>query len=289
MSNSANPGTEVSAFLNIAKDLSAANRRLYRAGRDYHIKKITVVSKNTPNLENRISFSTIPESWVSQMAWKRGFDTWRKMQADAIKQMSGDIKGTWDDFKVYMSPDHVGGTVLTPLDNGGNAYPAGEWVYTKLVSPDGTTGADEFHLTMLGDHSGSAGAWTRVGLIKSYGESRATVQDTDPNVPGTASDDPLVNVFDYGTTIDEVIDRMEVEGDGPPYEVASYPGDNSNTPKPLVAQDTTLIDGRAVVGGFVARCGMIEVESTSSIENDVFSILVEVAPGPYRGIKADVI
>ena len=282
-----NPDTEVSAFLNIAKDLSRANRRLYRAGKDYHIRKISIVSKDTPNMGNRISFSTIPDSWVARSAWKRGFETWRMMQAEATKQTAGDIRGTWDDFKVYMSPSHVGGTVLEPKDNGGNTYPAGEWVYTKLVSPDGTTGADDFHLTMLGDHSGSAGAWSRVGLIKSFGESRATVNDNEPNVPGTASDDPLVNVFDYGTTIDEVIDRMEVEGDSPPYDVASYPGDNTNTPKPLVAQDTSIVDGRATVGGFNAICGLIEVEATSALPNDVISILVEVAPGNYRGIAAE--
>ena len=125
MTMSSNAGTEVSAFLNIARDLSRANRRLYRAGKDYHIRKISIVSSDTPNGGNRISFSTIPDSWVSRNAWKRGFDTWRKMQLDATKQMSGDIRGTWDDFKVYMSPDHVGGTVLDAKDNGGNSYPVG--------------------------------------------------------------------------------------------------------------------------------------------------------------------
>jgi hypothetical protein len=35
--------------------------------------------------------------------------------------------------------------------------------------------------------------------------------------------------------------------------------------------------------------GLIEIESTSPIANDVYSVLVELAPGKYRGIKADVI
>ena len=59
--------------------------------------------------------------------------------------------------------------------------------------------------------------------------------------------------------------------------------------KPLVVQDTVLVDGRAVVGGFNAVCGLLEIESQSAVINDVISILVELAPGNYRGIGAEVI
>ena len=37
-----------------------------------------------------------------------------------------------------------------------------------------------------------------------------------------------------------------------PYNAADYPGDDGNGPKPLVFQDTTLMDGRATMGGFNA-------------------------------------
>lgn len=61
-------------------------------------------------------------------------------------------------------------------------------------------------------------------------------------------------------------------------------------PKPLVVQQTTLgADGRSTVGGFSAMCGLIEVEATSPIGEDVYSILVELAPGSYRGVAAEVI
>jgi len=55
LTNSGTPDTETSHFIDLARDLSRCNRRLYRAGRDYHVKKVTVVSSNTPNLGNRIS------------------------------------------------------------------------------------------------------------------------------------------------------------------------------------------------------------------------------------------
>ena len=290
VANSGTPGTETSHFIDLAKDLSIINRRLYRQGRDYHVKKITIVSSNTPNGSNRVSFATAPNGWVSRQAWRRGFKTWTKMNKHATSAVEGDVAGTWSDFKVYLTDDMRTGTLIpSSKDNGGNFYTQGEWNYSELISPDGTTSADPFYLHMLGAHVGSAGAWTSVGLVQSYGESRATVQFTDPSVPSTVSDDPLVNVFDDGTQTDEIIDDLEAQNDTPPYSHGSYPGDDTNGSKPNVVQDTTIVDGRATVGGFNALCGLIEVETTSAVPNDVFSILVELAPGSYRGIAAEVI
>jgi len=289
LTNSANPGTETSHYIDLAKDLSVVNRRLYRQGRSYHVKKITIVSSNTPNGGNRISVSTVPYNWVSQQAWKRAFDTWNRQNKEASQNLAGRIAGTWADFKVYLSQDHRTGTVLRPVDNGGNQYDLGEWVYSQMVTPDGTTSADSFELHMLGDHNGSVGNWNSVGLIKSYGESRATVQTGDPNVPSVASDDPLVNVFDYGTTVDEVIDDLEFSNDEPPYNIADYPGDDGNGPKPAIVQDTCLMDGRSTMAGFESLFGLLELESKSAVPNDTFSVLIELAPGKYRGIAAEVI
>lgn len=291
LTNSSNAGTETSHYIDLAKDLSALNRRLYRQGRDYHVRKITIVSSNTPNGGNRISVSTAPDSWVARNAWNRGFKTWRAMNAEATSQTSGIMAGTWADFKVYLSDSMRTGTTLSPKDNGGNSPSAtnSEWVYAKYVTSEGTTTDDEFFAHLMGDHVGSSGARTSVGLIKSYGESRATVQIESPDTPGDVSQDPLVNVFNYGETIDVVVENLENANDTPPYSATNYPGDDANMPKPLVVQDTTLMDGRATIGGFNAICGLLELETKSPIVDDTFSVLVELAPGNYRGVAADVI
>ena len=171
--NSATVGAETSHFIDLARDLSRVNRRLYRQGRDYHVKKITVVSRDTICFGNIdiavtgtsaqqnagfVSASTVHAGWVSQKAWQRGFKTWQTMNREASHAVGNDVSGTWSDFKVYLSPDMRTGTVLDPLDNGGTAWVGGEWTYSRLVTPDGTTGADEFELTMLGNHVGAAGA-----------------------------------------------------------------------------------------------------------------------------------
>ena len=285
--NSGTPGNETSHYIDLARDLSIVNRRLYRQGRDYHVKKITIVSSNTPNGENRISVATAPGSWVVKAAHQRAFSVWNEMNKEAGANLAGDIMGTWSDFKVYLDNPMRTATLAVPRDNGGNLALINEWTYTQLVTPDGTTSADEFYQHLLVDHVGSVGNWTSVGLVKSYGESRATVQNLNPNVPGTASDDPLVNVFDYGTTVDEVINDMEGDNDNPPYSIESYPGDELNMPKPIITQDTTLVDGRATMAGFSAFCGLLEFECKSPITSDVYSVLIELSPGSYRGIKAE--
>jgi hypothetical protein len=104
------------------------------------------------------------------------------------------------------------------------------------------------------------------------------------------TDDPLLNLFDDGTQVDEIADNLLSLGEDAPYALGTYPGETGNMPQPLVVQDTTLgTDGKATVGGFNAICGLVEIECRSPLANDVYSVLVELAPGKYRGVKAEVI
>jgi len=289
LTNSAEAGTETSHFIDLAKDLSAVNRRLYRQGRKYHVKRITIVSSNTPNANNRVSFSVAGDAWVTNRAWRRGFDSWNKMNKRAMSNAGSDFKPTWHDYKVYLSNDMRTGTVLSPLDNGGNAAGGGEWTYCEYVTPDGTTSADPFTAGLLGATSASAGNVVYLGLVQSYGDSRATVHNRSPQTDVDVSDDPLMNLFDDGTVFDEIIQNLEDDNDAPPYADTDYPGGDTELPKPQVVQDTTIVDGKATVGGFTAMCGLVEIEAKSTVPSDVFSVLVELAPGRYRGIAADVI
>lgn len=298
--NSGTAGTETSHYIDLAKDLSSLNRRLYRQGKYYYVKKITVVSRNTRNVETgdqaatsggSISVSTCPDSWVAAGAWRRGFMLWNNMHKEAMRA-SGDVTGTWHDYKVHLSNDSRAATLLTPIDNGGNGPSTAnntEWAYSRMVTSFGTETHDEFAVHLLGDHSGSAGSFTSVGLIKSYGESRSTVNIGDPEVQGSLSDDPLANLFNDGETTDEILGNLEVDGDVAPYDTRNYPGDGVNMPKPLVVQQSTLSDGKAVLGGFRAMCGVIEFESVSPIANDTYNVLIEMAVGDYRGVKAEAI
>ena len=287
-------GTATTKYIDIARGLSQVNRRLYRQGRDYHVKKIVVTSRGVfnpaePTAGTRVSVSAAPNTWVTREAWKRGFRVWSEMQKQAMHASGNDLRSTWNDFKIYMNTDMGDNKLDTLTDALGNPYDAGEWLISDYISPDQTTGSDAFIATLMGDHVGAAGAWTSISLIKSYGESRATVQADDPNVQPDVADDPLNNVFDYGTTVDEVLDRVLTEGDAPPYAVERYPGDNANGPGPALMQTSVISDGRATLGGFNAICGLVGITTESSQAGMVFDILVELSPGKYRGVSADVI
>ena len=293
LQNSGTPGTETSHYIDLARDLSFINRRLMRQGRSYHVKRVSIVSSNTiatpPGNAGRVTFACIPQSWVAKQAWTRGFKAWTKMQEMAMGQSNVDVRPTWNDFKVYLSVDMITGNKPLPKDNGGNSITVGEWLYSEYVSSAGSAGADTMHIHMLGPHHGTAPMMSNVGLIQSYGDSRATVNNDSPTVKAALDFDPIYNL---GTdeVAHEIAADMRTKNDDSPYNLLTYPGDGSNHPKPLVVQQTTLgADGRSSVGGFTAMCGLVEVEITSPIANDVYSVLVELAPGSYRGIDADVI
>ena len=297
LTNSGTPNNETSHYLDIARDLSAVNRRLYRQGRDYHVKRVTVVSRNTiangepPINAGRVTIASLPDSWMVRAAWNRGFKMWNKMNKLALDNTGSDITPKYHDFKIRG----IGNYAPTPTyevvkDNGGGNVAYGEWSYSSIVSPDGTTSTDAYSLHMLGNHIVSGSNYSSVGLLKSYAETRATVDTNNPNTASVNSDDPLLNLFDDGTQVDEITDNLLSIGEDTPYDRDTYPGETGNMPQPLVVQHTTLgTDGKATMGGFNAICGLVEIETTSPIANDTYSVLVELAPGKYRGIKAELI
>lgn len=291
VTNSGTPGTETSHYVDIARDLAAINRRMMEQGRVYHIGKITVVSRNTipsPGQEaGFVSASAAPASWAVLNAVKHGkrmFDEMKKQAKKGVEMQDG----RYADFKIRgLHSGAPSPTYLVPKDNGGNDLQLGEWSYTRFWSPDGTTSADDYTCHILGAHLGSVGNFTSVGLVESYGNTRSTVQTGIPN-PIQDSDDPLANLFDDGTQDDEVISDASNFNENPPYDVNEYGGAAGNMPRPIVMQHGTLgADGRLTLGGFAAVHGLIEFEVSSPIPNDVYSVLVELKEGPYKGIKAE--
>ena len=304
LTNSATPGTETSHFIDLAKELSAINRRLYRQGKVYQVANISVTSRNTVN--GLVSFSTAPDTWVTRAAWNRGFKMYEhmtKLVLDAPGSRS--LKGRYNDYKVYLSDDHRTSTSTNTraLDNGNNQVGSGEWVYTKYQSPDGTTGADEFTAHLTGAHApglGGGDTYASISLIQSYGEARATVNTDSPNVDSDGDDDPLLNLFDAGTQVDEISNNLSNDGDQPPYKLVQggdlatlgdhYPGAASNLPKPMVnrlagiGQQGGTSAPTVMLPGFTAIAGLIEVEIQSDAPSDVFDVIIELAPGSYKGV-----
>lgn len=292
---------EDSHYLDMAKDLSGTNRRLYQQGKVYRIKSITVHSSTTTTF---VKFATVPNTYVSRNAWKRGKAAWDEMNRRVLDAGMGSRKlSRWHDYKVAISADHLGDADLgVPIDSGNgsgaSAMQAGEWVYSEYESPDGSTGSDSYGAYFMGDHTGSAGSYTAIGLIQSYGESRSTVGTTPPGSDSDGDDDPLANLFDAGTTHDEIIDDLNTDNNAPPYAGSGhtsttgdkYPGAGDNMSKPWVVREVSLDQDAngafAIARGFDAICGLIEIETTSSSDGDIIEVLVELEAGDYKGVFA---
>lgn len=285
-------GAEQSFYIDLARDLSAVNRRLMRQGRNYHIKSVSFISRDTPNNGNYVQLCTVPDSWMARNAWRRGFQLHQSMNKDAIDKTG--MSGKWADYKVFMDTDHradyFSGTMLIPKDSANNNVSLGEWIYSLYTAPTAVAGAtDQYQAHFMGPHGGLPGAYTSVALIKSYGDSRATVSFESPTVQPDADADPFLNLFDHGDTVNQIVDQLELDGDAPPYDLNVYPGEDGNMAKAIVVKQTALVDGKANVGGFSVLCGLLEVEASSTLENDTITMLVELKEGSYRGVAADVI
>ena len=312
---------ETSHYIDLASNLSKVNRRLYRQGMVYRIANISITSRDT--VHGLVSFSSATDTWVTRNAWQRGFQLWNEMN-NKVLDMPGasNRKSQWHDYKVYLSNDHrTAASARKPgaMDNGNQLFLNGEWVYSEYQSPDGADGNDAFNVHLLGDHAAGAGGddnYASVGLIKSYGESRGTVIANVPLLDAEGDDDPLLNLFDYGTEIDEIAQNLDSYGDRPPYaydvnDVGEYyPGSDVNASKPVVRRlaaigtadiDTTggIFNNRGVAAptvmlpGFDAICGLIEIETQSQMRDgafnpadDLFDVVIELAPGNYKGVAA---
>lgn len=286
-----------SHYMDIGKLLSQTNRRLYRQGMVYRVKSITVVNQQA---DFQLRVAGVPNTWVSRNAWKRGKAAYDKMMRKATDLAGKSRMPRYHDFKVLLNAGMTTDTdQVNCIDINGNASQEGEWIVSKFVSPDGTTSADEFYAVMLGDHSGSAGSRNYIGLIQSYGESRATVSTDVPGHDNHGQDDPLINLFDDGTQVDEIIENLEEEGDLPPYAGVGqsdttgdlYPGAGDNMPSAqlfAVTSATDISGGAPVgrIGSFDAVCGLIEFETTSGADQNI-ELLIEIAPGDYKGVHAE--
>lgn len=302
--NSATPNQETSHYIDLARDLSAINRRLYRQGKVYQVANISITSRNTIN--GFVSFSTAPDTWVTRASWNRGKKMYDEMNKLVLDMPGSNArKGRYHDYKVYLDNAHRSAAQNRPLDSANNQAGSGEWIASEFHSPDGTTTQDLFTTHLLGAHAVGAGGgdnYESIGLILSYGEARATVNQETPLTDSQGSDDPLLNLFDSGSQVDEIAADLENDANAPPYKLMSggseatigehYPGSSSNMPRALVnrlvgiGQQGGVSAPTVMVPGFTAICGLIEVEMASAVENDVFDITIELAPGAYKGVAA---
>lgn len=285
------------SYIDLAKDLSKVNRRLYRQGYTYAVQDVQIgmpVGMKATDVF-QISFSTVGNSWVVHNAWTKGFRAWRSQQNAVKEALASDIEGRFADFKVFLDDSMRSGTTLEPYASDGAVYLAGEWEYSQYVwDDDGTERETYAHL--VGGNIGT----TDFGLIENYGDSRRQITSPDPTGDGDASDSMYAKMMAFAADelTDMIVDNMEAKNDAAPYDLDDYPGGavNADAAVPVRIGSVNATMSTTTLPGFIAPCGLVKV-NTNEIQLDDDSeyeassaptsiVIFTMAPGPYRGVLA---
>lgn len=293
-------------FIDIARALSAINRKFYRQGVYYYVNSVEIYNNET----GVVDLHTLPDNWITKNAWNRGFKLWQKMISLTDSPLTNVGRPKFHDFKVFMNVRHMeaatsenpSGSMDPVLHdiNGGLNYShieADEWTPSEFVSADsdGDTDsngvvqeADNFLVHMQGNHQGNPDNWQSVGLVKSYAESRAMQAINSPNDNLVNSADPLLNVFDFSSEeqMNDIITNLIEDGDQPPYNYNEYVGEQIDHMQHVARIGTEVGVGRVGrASGFCAPFGLICVDPHGV--STAFRVVLNLAMGTYHGVYAE--
>ena len=259
--------TEVDYYvLDVARNLSVANHRLYRQGKTYNVK----VDLNPGASAATYGIFALVDTWYIQKAWQLAKATYDKSMADERAMLGSGKQARWEDFRVSAGlSGHAGGELVpAPFSNGlaSAADTAGEFAISELTLPDGTT-------TRTFTWAGTAG--TEYGILAEYDKADNT--DDSPETPGSVP---------YGGAIEGVQEAAMTDlanrGNSPPYD-----GNNMNARVWVrVGVLDAGPDGKLSTGYFHAPCGLIAVQPSVSSTAITTQLSMTVQAGDYKGVKA---
>lgn len=280
-------------YIDLAKDLSIINRKLIRQKQIFTVMGGIMHDSQGAQME----FLVAPHTWTTKLAINRAFKQWRKLQSQTYKRNEGLRAPKWNDFKVYLDSLHNTGRLLTPIYAPNRPHSEGEWNYATLTQPklidsngDGELGfdanADQWELQIVGEHTVTGSTvqtssgqtlvpnYTRVGMIKSWYDSRAVPDTQVPdNTPDTRMD-PLSNLFDIEDDDSEHAAIIEGENDTAPYDYNRVQGaGNGETQIVSIADNSAGEPDVTTIPGFQAICGLIKINVSS--ENN-FTLILDV-------------
>lgn len=283
------PGTY---YIDLFRGLSAQERKLFKQGQVAHVMGGLIKDSNN---ESVMRCNVAPDTWVTRTAWRRGKRMYDLMNKEGAEGMGAGVKkAKYHDYKVYLND--VMGSGVVPVDAGGNQIPFQTWTYSNYHSEDidwtnpnlltnANRQADSFNAMLVGNHSGTSANWTRVGLIRSWFDSRAEPQIEDPRADtATIQADPLVNLFDEADASDEVIGSLMDDNNRPPYDEdshfgcsAGFPsGAHNNLQRVAFAATQSGAGQISAMNGFSAICGLVEVHITQTTPGQV-ELLLDVS------------
>lgn len=307
------------SYIDLARDLSRVNRRLYRQGRYYAIESITIASG-----VNMRSSDVVSQAWYSsgnsytvQKAWNAGYDAWND-QLDQYSDRSQ--RGRWDDFKIYLDDTMEDGTINDVYAGDGAIVQVGEdWSYAKLAFDDDGT-EREFTMCLIGTSNlTDTDEESGIALIEEWADARPKAHAESPPMPGSWSNTIWAKIKGTDELTDMIYENLETDNDQAPYDFDDYYGGAVNGDAAHLERLIAVSGAEftRTIPGFIAPCGLIKVSSeelslTNTTEsatdigepaatgqaspgpNSVYQTgtapsviaIVRVVPGPYKGVLA---
>lgn len=301
-------GTDEDAhYIDLARDLSAMNRRLYRQGRNYSISNISVHDSQG---DARVLVSTAPNTWATHAAWELAFDGWKRQRAQLLSESGSNMKTPrWSDFKVYLNKEHVVDgdwpTVRDDEENvvkGTGANADAEWDYADISFVKAGTRYDDHAIGLMGTHSiGSSITDETTPDDTSYDgyiSCLEGLQEIRTQPPVAADDGNVVNAVFAGLNlanpgaVTDVLTEIADENDIPPYSL-EFVGSDSNPDGDTGAfpvrecHISSTYSPMAMMGPIPnVPCGLLQIETKSGTDGNTIGLLIELTPGSYKGVHA---
>ena len=260
--------TEVDYYvLDVARNLSVSNHRLYRQGKTY-VCKIDL----DPGEAVTYNVFALRDTWMVQKAWQLGRSVYLRSTADERAVMSQQKIARWEDFRVSADlSGHAGGLLLPAQYSNGMAFledTAGEFSASEITLADGAT--------QRAFGWGATGG-TLLGLLEEYdksGDTNASPSTIDVDNPYSGTD---VGVHELQ------MDDLAGRGNFPPYDRQNL---NARVWVKIASLNAVAAHGKLSTGYFNAPCGLIAVQplTPSTAVNAQLSLTVQ--SGKYKGVKA---
>lgn len=284
-------------YIDLAKDLSAVNRRLYRQGRNYSISNISVHDSQG---DARVLVSTAPNTWALHAAWELLFNGWKKQRAEVLELAEGHKQTPrWSDFKLYLNKEHVVDTDWPkPTEDENQDITLGEWDYSDMAFFRAGSRYDNYAAGLMGGHIFSAITTETTPDDTSYDgyvSALEALQEVRTQPPTEAQDGESNNSLQFsllgGGAMQDTLIQLNDEGDLAPYSLEIV--GSSNNPAsdtgawPVRECHIASTYGPMAMMGAIPNvpCGLLQIE-TASGGNNTIGLLIELTPGSYKGVHA---
>ena len=274
--NLATSGGGTVYVLDVGRNLSVVNHRLYRQGKTYQLRLDIDNRADTNQRPAQYDVYALTDTWYVQKAWQLGRANYLKATADEREMMSEQKIARWEDFRV--NPGITGALTVVPYQYTnaltGAANTDGEFAATEITLADGTTQRQySWGVTTAGEF----------GLLFEYNKSG----DTD-GAPASVDPDNPYSGTDVGVH-ESQMDDLAGRGNLPPYNRTDFTDnvwvkvatlDNSGG-----ANSGFSADARMSTGFFNAPCGLVVI--VPSISHTLAGDLsMTVKAGKYKGVAA---